>query len=199
MIDYTILVPRCQAFYSKIFLYFPSSQFFLFNFSKRRLPTQTQKRASRSLHTSNTAAQRASLPLASRSAGRQQTPLAVLAARRVSFTPRPTAGLPAAARSADRRSAKCRPQVREVPTAGPRNADRSLHTSNTAAQRASRSLKSRSAGRQQTPRAVLAARGVLFHTEADGGLARRCAKCRPQVREVPTAGPRSASRLSLVI
>ena len=103
MIDYTILVPRCQAFYSKIFLYFPFSQFFPFGFPERRcwrrLPTQTQKRASRSLHTSNTAAQQASRSLKSRSAGGQQTPLAVLAARGLLFPPPAPGGPPPLRRS----------------------------------------------------------------------------------------------------
>ena len=189
MIDYTILVPRCQAFYSKIFLYFPSSQFFPFGFPERccaapspnadtktRLPLAPHLRHSRT----------ASLPPA-RKPQRGQTANSPCGTGRKGSTP------------SHRGRRRACPPLREMPTAGPRNASRSLHTSNTAAQQASRSLKSRSAGRQQTPLAVLAARGVLFHTEADGGLARRCAKCRPQVREVPTAGPRSASRLSLVI
>ena len=111
MIDYTILVPRCQAFYSKIFLYFLSSQFFPFGFPERRCAapspnadTKTRLPLAPHLQHSRTA----SLPPA-RKPQRGQTANSPCGAGRKGSTlsHRERRGLA-------RRCVKCRPQVREV-------------------------------------------------------------------------------------
>ena len=178
MIDYTILVPRCQAFYSKIFLYFLSSQFFPFGFPERRCAapspnadTKTRLPLAPYLQHSRTA----SLPPA-RKPQRGQTANSPCGAGRKGST------------LSHRSRRRARPPLREVPTAGHRRSTPPIYS------RTASLPPARKPQRGQTTNSPCGA-GRKGSTLSHRGRRR----ARPPLREVPTAGPRSASRLSLVI